>query len=228
MIKKYDSKTRHVEDCRYKIGKNPINKLFLHQTNIDGVHGKYYLGGKGPHEILPTYLNPKYNFNDIEGKYYHELPEDMFLSEFESIDDFDESRIYYADWGNYVIFDNNKELIPLVIRAGYIGSVFNNEHLDLEKALPYIKSSPLFINTDDLEIEDIPYYNAEPYCNRCLSVEILLDKKTYNDLYQKATEKKGYWTVRLKNSILNRWNITKENDVLGLYQFIKPEREDED
>lgn len=228
MIKKYDSKTRHVEDCRYKIGKNPIKKLFLHQTNVDGVHGKYYLGGKGPHEIHPTYLNPKYTYNDIEGKYYHDLPSDMFSQEFESLDDFDESRIYYADWGDYIIFDNNKELIPLAIRAGYIGSIFNNEHLDLEKALPYIKASPLFINTDDLEIEFIPSYNSEPYCNRCLSVDIVLDKKTYNDLYQTALEKNGHWTIALKNSILNRWNITKENDVLGLYQFLKPERKDED
>jgi len=224
MIKKYDSKTRHVEDCRYKIGKNPINKLCLHQTNIDGVHGKYHLGGSGPHEIRATYLNPKYTYNDIEGKYYHDLPEDMFLTEFESIEDFDESRIYYADWGNYLIFDNNKELIPLVIRADYIGSVFNNERMELEKALPYIKASPLFINTDDLGIEDIPYYNSEPYCNRCLSVEIVLDKKTYNDLYQKALGHKRHWSLVLKESILNHWNITKENDVLGLYQFLKRNR----
>ena len=228
MIKKYDSKTRHVEDCLYKIGKNPIKKLFLHQTNIDGVYGKYYLGGQGPHKIHPTYLNPKYTYNDIEGKYYHDLPEDMFSSEFESIEDFDESRIYYVDWGNYIIFDNNKELIPLIIKAHYIGVIFNNEHLDLEKALPYIKSSPLFINTDDLEIEDIPYYNAEPYCNRWLSVEIVFDKKTYNDLYQTALKKKGHWTLTLKDSILSRWQITKENDVLGLFQFIKPERKDKD
>ena len=221
MIRKYDSQTKHVENCRYKIGKNPINKLFLSQTNVDGVQGNYFLAGKGPHEIYATYLNPKYTYNDIEGKHYHDLPEDMFSHEFKSIADFDESRIYYSDWSNYVIFDNNQELIPLIIKGSYIGHVFNNERMDLEKALPYIKSSPLFINTDDLEIEDIPYYNAEPNCNRYLSVDIVLDKKTYNDLYQKSLIPKRHWILNLKDSILRYDQITKENDVLGLHQFLK-------
>lgn len=115
----------------------------------------------------------------------------------------DNDKVYILVNAHYcTLRDMDEKLIPLPIALseGYL----NNKYYDLDKVLEIIKDNPshfVTVNGDDaslIEIEDIPYYNADENRNNFISCKYLPTDEEYNEFV--------YGKHRLRYiKILERW-----------------------
>lgn len=197
--------------------------------------------GEGPHNTSVVVVKPE--FFDLIKKFnpwwqiHHKFGWDgMTISAKEIISQNleiqPENIIYYYESG-HLIFDLNKELIPIPFGYDYISSPFSNKVSDLKPLLEHLKTQNWVINKDELYIESVPYYNNEDRSEQYIKgkeipyVCILPDKESLNEAYKRSLEvNKKYFSVTLKELIVSdahwNWSKTKEKDYLNLRQFYKP------
>ena len=90
------------------------------------------------------------------------------------LEEIDPSRIYRLDRGSNLIFLYGKEApITPIYKFNYIGGI-NDEYFHLDEVFTYLSKHP---NVKECSIEDIPYYNREPYLTRGLRLSVQLDQK---------------------------------------------------
>lgn len=88
---------------------------------------------------------------------------------------------------DFTMRDMDEKLIPLPINLSYINGSLDNEHYDLEKVLEIIKANPSrFVTTvgDDaslIEIDNIPYYNADEDRTKTIECKYLPTDEEYNE-----------------------------------------------
>ena len=137
--------------------------------------------------------------------------------------DINPDNIFFTYWPGNIIFDINGEVVPYRYNFNYIGTPCHNKTLDLKEAITILKNHPDVISVS--KIKDIPYYNRDPGCNKCIEVSILPSKETYNKFYQEVKSEK-YWSVSLRQKLHDGYCPDEHNNYLGLLSCVKKEREE--
>jgi hypothetical protein len=156
---------------------------------------------------------------------YHEMSDEEILEG--NISGRDLVWIYSS---GHMLFDSNA--VPYTLPRGfnYIGSPFNNKYCNLPELLKYLKGQPWVINKDDLKIEDIPYYNREDGCDKCISEVIIRpDQETYAKIYELVKADK-YFSSRIPEHISSYLHVfypVTHKDWLGIAPFLKKNAKDD-
>lgn len=81
--------------------------------------------------------------------------------------------------GSHTILSLNERFISLPIHFNYIDGNVSNEYYDLGKVLNKVKKSPYVLNAEDIDITEIPYYNATEIQDKQVSFYLLLPDYIY-------------------------------------------------
>ena len=106
---------------------------------------------------------------------------------------------------DFTLRDMNEKLIPLPITLNYIDGHLDNENYDLDKVLEIIKANPSrFVDVDGddaslIEIDDIPYYNADDNRTKFINCKYLPTEEEYNE-YVNRDSHCGRW-----DKIVDKW-----------------------
>ena len=113
---------------------------------------------------------------------------------------------------DFTMRDMDEKLIPLPIGLNYIDGKLNNKHYDLDKVLEIIKANPSRFVTSDggdaslIEIQNIPYYNADKDRTKFINCKYLPTDEEYKEYfyskhylrYDKIVEK---WFSKCKKEV---------------------------
>jgi hypothetical protein len=121
------------------------------------------------------------------------------------------------------MFDADENIIPYAKRFDYIDTCFSNETSKLKEMVEYLKNHDWVINKDELEIDDIPYYNARDGKSKFVTVQILPTKEAYNELYQLVKEEE-YWSTKMTDYVRPYAIREKGFDPMGLLPFLIEEK----
>lgn len=91
------------------------------------------------------------------------------------------SNIVNVDYGSHLIHKLDGSLLPVAIYFDYIQARMHNGVYDLDKAYAVLKKNA---QVHELEIEDIPYYNAENGKTKCLSFHFSPTYEQMNQIYK--------------------------------------------
>ncbi len=198
------------------------------QSVINGKDQTPTLVGKGPQGSRPVIVTPEF-WNYIKAKNpFHEMDrkvigslfapeEDMTLDSIEQA--FENGNILFSDYSNHMMFALNGDPISLTYHFDYIGTILSNQYLDLDKAVEYLAKHPWTINKNDIEVQDIPYYNrdVEDGKTKFIDLYVRLDDKTYKKLYKDSLSEK-YPSCAMKDALGG--NFWAKQDLLGLHSFL--------
>jgi hypothetical protein len=150
---------------------------------------------------------------------YHEMSDEEILE-----GNISGRNLVWIYSSGHMLFDSKAVPYTLPRRFDYVGSPFNNEHCNLPELLKYLKGHPWVLNKDDLKIEDIPYYNREDGCDKCISKAIIRpDQETYAKIYDLVKTDK-YFSSRIPEHISSYPHVfypETHNDWLGIAPFLK-------
>jgi hypothetical protein len=214
----------------------------LEVTKENGKVKEAILNVKGPHGSWPVFMKPGFKeyiqktnpWVGIKNKYgidiYRVSPSDILKS-----GSVDPGNFVWAYSAGHVLFDFNGDPIPTPYCLDYIGTPFTNEHCDLERMLPHLKSHPWVTNREELFIEDVPYYNNEGGWMRHIRgeefpwVSVLPDAASLKEIYLRSLEiDKEHFSSRMKDLVMSgavyAWEKTKEKDYLDIRQFYSPHK----
>lgn len=121
----------------------PISKQIL----IDGLYRKQGMFAVIQKSELEKVMNCE--------KHISEVIEQLTV---DKIDDPNYEVVIWG-WGAHQLMGLNKEFISVPIHFDYLNGSLSNEYYDLEYALGKIRNSPYTVNSMDIEIKGIPYYN---------------------------------------------------------------------
>jgi hypothetical protein len=91
---------------------------------------------------------------------------------------------------DHTLLDQNLEPLPFAITFDYCGTFFSDEFIDFNYMfLDFISNHPWVVNKGDIEVRDIPHYNARDGRDRYVEVVVCPDKETYKEIfdYSKGT-----------------------------------------
>ena len=195
------------------------------ETKVDDNPSVFKLKRTGPHNSYACVVE----YSDFSKMRFDKIWESAKF-DFKSIEEIDFDNIYHLYTDGGVLFDVNGEVVPCLHEFNYIGTPFHNECLNLKKAIKVLKNHPWVMNKDDLEIQEIPYYNSDKNKNKFIEVHICPDKETYNKLYQGVildtfkTDGNGYekyWSCRLEERLHDGHLPDKDYNLLGLLECVK-------
>ena len=175
-------------------------------------------------ECRPTFVKDSFfeyikTNNPFHTYEYHEMSDEEILK-----GNISEKNLVWFYSSGHMLFDSNAIPYTLPVRFDYIGSPFNNEYCNLPELLKYLKNHPWVLNQDELEIEDIPYYNRHDGREQRISdIIIRPDQETYVKIYELVKTDK-YFSCRVPDHIssyLYLFNQEKNNDWLGIAPFLK-------
>lgn len=115
---------------------------------------------------------------------------------------------------DFTMRDMDEKLIPLPISLNYIDGKLNNKHYDLDKVLEIIKANPSRFVTSDggdaslIEVQNIPYYNADKDRTKFINCKYLPTDEEYKEYfyskhylrYDKIVEK---WFSKCKKKVID-------------------------
>lgn len=223
-MRKISSKKTVVTTVVEKYEIDPSSPIRVSRSIINGKEGKFFIYGEGPHKSRITVVKPEF-WDYIRTKNPFQERDarvcwDEYGEGFSTLDEVEQAwkagNIIYNYSAGHMIFALNGDPIPLALHLDYIRTILSNQYLDLDKALALLKEHPWVVNKNDLEIKDIPYYNAENDRNRTITVNLLPDAATYKRLYQKAVKLKG----NSFSTLMKDWfgcQIYRNFDPIGLY-----------
>jgi hypothetical protein len=152
-------------------------------------------------------------------KSFSEIHEEVNAT-IDNLYDLDKSNLYFAYTAGGVLFDTDFNPIPLRHDFDYVGTPFHNGLLNLSKAIEVLREHPWVLNKEELEIEDIPYYNSDDERNQYISVSVLPDKDTYTGFYNSVIGE-NYWSVRLNELLHDGYCPDKRHNIMGLLRCVK-------
>jgi hypothetical protein len=205
MITNIETRTTTRTDETYSIANLPIQNAYLTRSYLEGnATDDYYLHTKlksrknplhvgylGVHTDIKTILNSE--FDEVDCSTYESYT-------LKDLDGFDETKLFYTCPANNFIFDHKLRPFPKLYKMSYIGCIFTDEYMDLEKALPILKKSEYITNRDSLHIENIPYYNACENSSRFIQVDFLPSVELMRTKWDKYKDNKvGFPSVKMSN-----------------------------
>jgi hypothetical protein len=119
--------------------------------------------------------------------------------------DSDDYMLFLWNVGAHQLFDFNEDFVEYPIPIDYMDFV-SNANYDLDEMMKKLKASPYVINSDNLKIERIPYYNASEHKTLHIPFHVLLNKEDFQK-YQEMRHKNYFGA---KKFILE--------DILGLVE----------
>lgn len=137
----------------------------------------------------------------------------------EIYDKIQNGEFVYLYMNGHIIFNSDGKPLPYAREFDYISTILNNRSSDIDGLFNHLKTHEWVVNKDELEIEDIPYYNAEHDYNKFISLIIYPDTDVYQELYEKFKDTK-YPSTKMDMFISN-YNNYNEYDPMGLLPFIK-------
>lgn len=166
-----------------------------------------YEGGKYIH---PVYITNKTLFNkERKNNHYADIKWDTCTT-----NDFPEkvdlNKIVLLDTLCHMMYNYQGKPIPYLHSFDYIGTPFNNETLDLNKAIKILKKHKAVKKVS--EILDIDYYNVSGYRDKYIRVDIFPSDEDYQMLYKKLKDKHN-----LQEALHDGFRPDKQNNYLGLY-----------
>ena len=201
------------------------------QKVVNGKDQTPTLVGKGPQGSRPVIVTPEF-WNYIKAKNpFHEMDSKITASIFAYREEkdgltldiieqaFEDGNILFSDYSNHMMFALNGDPISLTYHFDYIGTILSNQYLDLDKAVEYLSKHPWTTNKNDIEVQDIPYYNRdeEDGKTRFIDLYVRLDDKAYKKLYEDCLSEK-YPSVAMKDAL--NGSFWSKQDLLGLHSFL--------
>lgn len=232
---KSKKKTIHVTE-RYSVDNSD---LIVVKNYANGKLSSINLQGKGPHGTHPTLVKPSFKefikksnpFHDYKGaaEHYYELGEPLNMQDVDFDQAVKDGLIYYFYGAGHVLFDTKGNPVPLPHTYGYGMTDFHNRAVDIEKAKKVLEKHPWVLNRDDLQIIDVPYYNAQGYNHKYIAVTILPDAKAFKKMYDMAVKAGGggkeFFSCRLHELVAGKCYVYPDFDPLKLHKLRKKEVE---
>ena len=140
---------------------------------------------------------------------------------------FNINNLIYMDHSSHMFFEYGT-LNPLttVYHCDYIQGGLHNENYHLKKVLEHFKTHPYIINKENLNIEEIPYYNAECGRDKFIHIKVLPPQDKFIEMWNIVKDKDQCPSCRLKEYICNSYGDAVEYDLLNIKQFRKNEQLD--
>lgn len=93
----------------------------------------------------------------------------------------DNSDYMFVIWnsGSHKVMSLDEKFISLPIHFNYIDGNVSNEYYNLGKVLDKVQKSPYVLNSGDIDITEIPYYNATERQDKQVSFYLLLPDDSY-------------------------------------------------
>lgn len=190
------------------------------------------LSGKGPHNSSPVIVKPSFKdfikttnpFHTGWAKHCENISKKIDIDK--AIKD---GLVYYFYYAGHVLFDNTGKAVPIPMTFDYIGTDFHSNAVEIEKAKEVLIKHPWVLNKEDLEIQRVPYYNADGNNHRYLQVTLLPDAKSYNKMYEMAiSTKRGkeFFSVELKNLVIGKNYAFPDYNPLKLHKLRIKEKQD--
>lgn len=128
----------------------------------------------------------------------------------------DEFVFFYNN--GHQIFNSNKQILSYAKEFNYVNSIFENENMDLDSLLEYLKESDFVLNKKELKISDIHYYNCSEVLNSHIEASIYIGDDLYRKIYDLYKDKDNWSTYM--NSFVN-YRLNENTDILGVLKFKK-------
>lgn len=121
------------------------------------------------------------------------------------------------DGAAHMLFNLVGDPLPVQIYFDYISEMMDNEHYDLRGVLNELeKRDDITVWSDG--IIDIPYYNREEGCNKCIEFSWAPTTEDYHELWGWCLNAGSYPSCEFGNAI-------RALDMLNIEQYRKPPRE---
>lgn len=139
----------------------------------------------------------------------------------------EEDLFFFYQYG-HVLFDKDMRPEPIFTSFDYIGTPFSNDYSYLEPMMTHLKTHPWVVNKENLEIREIPYYNKYDNHTHYIQVDILPDKETLEQIYDKYKNNTEICSSKIKEVLYGGppWEENSDiPDYLDIKQFRKKVRE---
>lgn len=124
-------------------------------------------------------------------KYEKIMYGDMFVYDGNVFEEVNENNIENDNYmtvlwnpASYKLTDIYHNFISIPIHMDYTTTLLTNANYNLDIVLEELKKSPYVLKKEELEIDNIPYYNATHYEDKCIEFLCLVDNKTYASLQE--------------------------------------------
>ena len=95
------------------------------------------------------------------------------IEKVEKIKNIDDYEFIFYNFYNGSKLSLDQKPFPVAVYISYINGHLDNGHYDLKSFIKELKDNPAVLNRDSLEIEPIPYYNADEEVNETLKIVFL-------------------------------------------------------
>lgn len=202
---------------------DPKNKAYTFVQNRKGLYEDLY-----PKFVTREFFTLIQQYNPFID---YELFKDTYVEIEDSVKDgtnFSELTLVWEYHNGHVLFDKDLLPIPYARKYDYIGTRFSTRYSNLKELLEYLKKHPWVKNSDELELELIPYYNNDSGSHMYIAPYVLMlpDVQTYHKMYQEITSKKhpkGYishWSCELHDAVVSQNVLYGNTDWLGIIPFL--------
>ena len=183
--------------------------------------------GKGIHDSIPLVVTPEFweyiktknpftDYHPQSGPILDVTPKTMK----EVQQAYQDGNVIFYGIMHHMVFNVAGRPIHLPQRFDYVSSAFTNQHLDLDRVLPYLKEHPWVLNKDSLRIQDVPYYNNDDGLTKFIEVVLLPDSRYYNDLYDRAMRANvKHFSSFMQDELACAPHTFDRSDALGLAPY---------
>lgn len=157
--KKTDYGIQEIEVIKEKInGLSSIGDYKLHGKTDD--KSDYFLLYAIHKDKMESFITGKKESYDV-------------IEKVEKIKNIDDYEFIFYNFYNGSKLSLDKSPFPIAVRMNYMNGHLDNGHYDLRSFIKELKNNPAVLNRDSLEIEPIPYYNADEDTNETLEIIFL-------------------------------------------------------
>ncbi len=203
------------------------SSLRVKKNYIDDKLTSIELVGAGPYKSRPVIVKESFKnfittenpFRNQEVEIYYYTAEEMLTLDIDQA--VQEGRLYYFYHSGHMLFDANQEPVSLSHYFDYIGTDFNSDTIDLDKAVEVLKNHPWVLNKEELVIKDVPY-NNDSVQNKYISVKLKADVTSFKDMYKMSLNikgREGSWSSELKDLLKGKSYAYPKFDPLDIHKF---------
>lgn len=192
-----------------------IREGFTSISNLNSVQYGSFVEIKIPfkeaynHTLYPVKISCE-NMKKVLNGEAHLMDKDIVEYKDYDIDTILNNEMFLMGTGREILYDRHYKLVVLPIYLDYVSGQLDNDHYNLDSAISILKNDPHVINRESIEIIDIPYYNADEYCNKTIELKYLPDADVYAK-YLKIYQEEDSW--KAARFILE--------DIIGLTYILK-------
>ena len=164
------------------------------ETVIDGIPQEIKLSSED--DLQPVLLDFPDNWESKHKNFFDIYDYRLSVTDIKEIIP---DNVYFLYSAGHVLFDSNREIVPIPYLIDYIGTIRQRSENDsvYDQIVEKLKVHPFVMDFSEFEI---PYYNANFDGQLGICMKVLLTSDKQKELYNKCKSGK-FWSVTMKDHI---------------------------